>query len=113
MNQKRCEYVHCHGPLGLGKHQLPNIDTLVHLDADQPRLLPEPVNAADAALPAAAHARTPPLVRLRDLLLRTAAVPEGLPLLWRYGRHERRVHGVEEVEVRDGGARAGLRGGRR
>ena len=46
----------------------------VDLDADQPRLLAQPVDPAHTALPSAAHARAAALVRLRHLLLRFAAV---------------------------------------
>ena len=74
--------------------------TLVNLDADQMRLGAEPIHPPHAALPAAAHARAAHLVRLGDAALRARALPERVPLLGRDAGHERRVHGVEHVEVR-------------
>lgn len=75
---------------------------LVDFDADEPCLLTEPVDATHAGLPATAHARTTTLIRLSDLVLRAASVPKRCPLLWCHGRHERGMHSIKHVEVRDG-----------
>ena len=61
----------------------------------------EPVHPPDAALPTAAHARATLLVRLGDAALCARALAERMPLLRRDAGHERRVHGVEHVEVRE------------
>ena len=68
----------------------------------------EPIHPANALLPSAAHARTALLVRLGDAALRLRALAERVPLLGRDAGHERRVHGVEHVEVRQRQRRLGL-----
>ena len=68
----------------------------------------EPVHPADALLPSAAHARTALLVRLGDAALCPRALAERVPLLGRDAGHERGVHGVEHVEVRQRQRRLGL-----
>ena len=65
------------------------------------RLRAKPIDPAHAAVPPAAHARTPLLVRLRNAALRARALPERMPLLRRDAGHEGRVHGVEHVEIRE------------
>jgi hypothetical protein len=61
---------------------------------------PEPIHPADTDFPTAAHARAPLLVRPGDTALCAGALAERVPLLWCDGGHERCVHGIEHVEVR-------------
>ena len=68
----------------------------------------QPVHPADALLPSAAHARTAFLVRLGDAALRPRTLAERVPLLGRDTGHERGVHRVEHVEVRQRQRRLGL-----
>ena len=88
----------------LAKHEPADVLTrfvaLVDLHADEMRFGAEPVDPADAALPTAAHARAALFVRLGDATLLTGALAESSPLLGGNAGHERRVHRVEHVEVR-------------
>ena len=83
----------------LRKDQLANAGAFVDLDADELGLLAEPVYPPHAAAAVHVHPLAARLEALRDLLLRTA---EGLPLLRRNRRPQRRVHGVQHIEDRDG-----------
>lgn len=72
------------------------------------RFRSEPIHPPHAALPPTSHARAPLLVRLRDPALRARALAERMPLLWRDAGHERGVHGIEHVEVRERSRALGL-----
>ena len=85
----------------LGKDQFSNAratSALVNLDANESSLLAEPVDPAHAAAPVHVHPRAPRLEALCDFLLGAA---QGLPLLWRDWRPQRRVHSVQDVEDRN------------
>jgi hypothetical protein len=90
---------------GPTKHELanvlPSLTALVNLHTNQMRFRAEPVHPPHTALPTTSHARTPLLVRLRNAALRSRALPERMPLLGRDAGHERGVHGIEHVEVRE------------
>jgi hypothetical protein len=60
----------------------------------------EPVQPADSVFPSAAHARAALLVRPGDAALRAGALAERVPFPGRHAGHERPVHGVEHIEVR-------------
>lgn len=85
--------------------------TPVHFDPDQVGLPPQPVDAANAALPTSHH-RAALLVRPRNLSLRLASATQSFPLLGGNTSHQGRVKGIEDIQVcdycsRDGGARIG------
>lgn len=88
----------------LSKHEPADILTrfvaLIDLDTNKMRFGAEPVQSADPALPTAAHAGAALLVCLGDATLRAGALAECGPLLGGHSGHERRVHRVEHVEVR-------------
>lgn len=92
-------------PSGPAKHEsadvLARLVAFVNLDAHQVRLGTEPVQPTNPTLPAASHARAALFVRLSDAALRARTLAERVPLLRRHARHERLVHGVENVEVRE------------
>ena len=85
--------------------------TPVHFDPDQVGLPPEPVDAANTALPTPHH-RAALLVRSRNLSLRLAPATECFPLLWGNTSHKCRVKGIEHIQIcnycpRGRGARVG------
>ena len=88
----------------LSKHEPADVLTrfvaLVDLDADQMSFGTEPVHSADPALPAAVHAGAALLVCLSDATLCSGALAERSPLFGGHTGHERCVHRVEHVEVR-------------
>ena len=88
----------------LSKHEpadvLTRLVAFVDLDTDEMRFGAEPVNSADTFVPTAAHAGTALLVCLCDAALCSGTLAERCPLLGCHSSHERRVHRVEHVEVR-------------
>lgn len=88
----------------LPKHEpadvLTRLVVLVDLDADEMYFGAEPVNSADPLLPTAAHAGATLLVCLGDATLSSGALTERSPLLGCHSGHERRMHRIEHVEVR-------------
>ena len=87
----------------LAKHEPSDVLTLValvDLDADEMCFGAEPVDSADPFLPTAAHAGAALLVRLGDATLSSGALAKRGPLLGCHSGHERRMYGIEHVEVR-------------
>jgi len=98
----------------LSKHEPSDVLTrfiaLVDLHADQMRFGAEPVDSADPAFPTAAHTGAALLVCFGNTTLCFGALAECSPLLRSHTGHERRVHRIEDVEVRQrcGGLRLAL-----